>query len=183
MRTSQLHDSEQTADAEGKAYASDYAAPIPTALTTAVSDMETAYTNAAGLPNTDGARINLGGGTLGGDFGGETNKLTPGVYTFGTDVDIALTIYFEGSATDVFIIQMTGSLSQAANTQVILSNGARAENIFWQVAKNVVVGAGAEMQGILLVKTDVLFKTESELTGRVLTQTACNLQKAIIESP
>ncbi len=64
-----------------------------------------------------------------------------------------------------------------------MANGARAGNIVWQVAKNVGVGAGAEMQGIRLVKTDVLFKTESELTGRVLTQTACNLQKAIIESP
>jgi hypothetical protein len=181
--SSQLHDSEQTADADGKAYASDYAAPIPTALTTAVSDMETAYTNAAGRPNTDGARINLGGGTLGGVHGGETNQLTPGVYTFGTNVDIAETIYFEGNATDVFIIQMAGSLSQAANTQVILTNGARAENIFWQVATNVLVGAGAEMQGILLAKTKVDFITGSKLTGRVLTQTACNLQKAIIESP
>jgi hypothetical protein len=183
--SSQLHDTEQTADADGKAYASDYAAPIPTTLTAAVSDMETAYTNAAGLPNTDGARIDLGGGTLGGEFGGETNQLTPGVYTFGTNVDIAETIYFDGEngRNSVFVIQMTGSLSQAANTQVILTNGARAENIFWQVTTNVLVGAGAEMQGILLAKTKVDFITGSKLTGRVLTQTACNLQQAIIESP
>jgi hypothetical protein len=181
--SSQVHDTEQTAYAEGMAFASDYAAATATALTAAVGFMETAYTNAAGRPNADAARINYGGGTLGGVFGGETDKLTPGVYTFGTDVDIAGSIYFEGNATDVFIIQMTGKLSQAANTKVILSNGALAKNIFWQVATNVVVGAGAEMQGILLAKTDVLFLTESKLIGRVLTQTACNLQKAIIESP
>jgi hypothetical protein len=36
------------------------------------------------------------------------------------------------------------------------------------------------MKGILLIKTDVLFETESSLSGRVLAQTACNLQKATI---
>jgi hypothetical protein len=36
------------------------------------------------------------------------------------------------------------------------------------------------MEGILSVKTDVLFKTGSSLKGRVLTQTACNLQQASI---
>jgi hypothetical protein len=164
----------------GMAFASDYDAATATALTAAVGFMETAYNNAAGRPNTDAARINLGGGTLGGAIGGADDRLTPGVYTFGTDVDIALTIYFDGSATDVFIIQISGKLIQAANTKVILSNGALAENIFWQVAGNVVIGADAEMQGILLVKTDVLFKTKSSLVGGVLAQTACNLQQATI---
>jgi hypothetical protein len=165
----------------GKAYAADYAVPIPTALTSAVSDMETAYTDAAGRPNTDAARIDLGGGVLGGAFGGAAAKLTPGVYTFGTDVTIALDIYFDGSATDVFIIQITGNLLQAANVFVFLTGGALAKNVFWQVAGRVGVGAGAEMQGILLAKTDVLFETESSLVGGVLAQTACNLQKATID--
>jgi hypothetical protein len=174
----------------GQAFAANYAAPIPTHLTTAVSAMEAAYTDAAGRVNPDAARINLGGGNLGGVFGGETAKLTPGVYTFGSDVLISETIYFEGTGsgvgqgdTDVFIIQITGNLSQAANTQVLLSNGALAKNIFWQVAGQVQVGAGAHMEGILLVKTEVLFETSSSLNGRVLAQTACNLQKATITKP
>jgi hypothetical protein len=167
----------------GMAFASDYAAPIPTHLTTAVSDMETAYTDAAGRPNTDAARINLNGGILGGVAGGEDNKLSPGIYTFGTDVTIGSTIYFDGEATDVFIIQMTGDLMQAANTNVILWNGALAENIFWQVAGKVVVGAGAIMKGNLLVKTSITFESESFLYGRILAQTRCNLQKAIVTGP
>jgi len=72
---------------------------------------------------------------------------------------------------------------QSANYNVILSNGALAENIFWQVAGHVVVGAGAHMEGILLVQTDVLFETLSSLNGRVLAQTACNLQMATITEP
>jgi len=174
--SSQLHGT-------GKAFASDYAAPIGTQLTTAVSDMEAAYTDAAGRPNTDAARTNIGAGILGGVFGGETDRLTPGVYTFTTDVSIASNIYFDGNATDVFIIQMTGNLAQTANTNVILSNGALAENVFWQVAGKVVVGAGANLQGILLVKTDATFQTESILYGRVLAQTACTLQVATMTGP
>jgi hypothetical protein len=174
----------------GQCFASDYAAPIPTHLTSAVGAMGTAYSDAEGRPNTDAARINLGGGLLGGVSGGAAYPLTPGVYTFGTGVSIREEIFFEGTGlgtgegdTDVFIIQMTGNLLQAANTDVILTNGALAKNIIWQVAGYVDVGAGAHLEGIVLVKTDALFKTGSSLNGRVLAQTACNLQSATITEP
>jgi hypothetical protein len=57
----------------------------------------------------------------------------------------------------------------------------RAKNIFWQVAGQVEVGAFASMKGIILVKTDALFMTGSSLLGRVLAQTACNIQMATID--
>eukprot|EP00242_Pyramimonas_sp_CCMP2087_P013755 CAMPEP_0198202432 /NCGR_PEP_ID=MMETSP1445-20131203/5610_1 /TAXON_ID=36898 /ORGANISM="Pyramimonas sp., Strain CCMP2087" /LENGTH=266 /DNA_ID=CAMNT_0043873359 /DNA_START=151 /DNA_END=951 /DNA_ORIENTATION=- len=174
----------------GQAFAANYAIPTPASLTTAVSAMEAAYTNAAGRLNSDAARTNMNSGTLGGNFGGAAAPLTPGVYTFGSGVHIADTIYFQGTGpgqgqgdTDVFIIQSTGVLSQAANTRVELTGGALAKNIFWQIAGNVAVGAGAHLKGILLVKTDVLFTTGSSLNGRVLAQTACNLQMATITEP
>jgi hypothetical protein len=44
--------------ATGNAYAANYAAPMPATLTTAVGDMEIAYTDAAGRVNTDASRIN-----------------------------------------------------------------------------------------------------------------------------
>jgi hypothetical protein len=164
----------------GKAYAASYGGATATALTVAVSAMETAYTDAGGRTNSDAARMNLGGGILGGVFGGENAKLTPGVYTFNTGVTIASTIYFDGCENSVFIIQMTGNLKQAKNTKVILSNGALAKNIFWQVSGHVAVATGAHLEGILLVKTDVLFETGSSLNGRVLAQAACNLQMATV---
>jgi hypothetical protein len=40
------------------------------------------------------------------------------------------------------------------------------------------VGASAHLEGTLLVKTDVTFKTSSSLNGRILAQTACVLQDA-----
>ena len=150
--------------------------------------METAYTDSAGRANPDAARINPGGGLLGGvKVGGPTKQLTPGVYTFGTDVLISGNIHFNGTSgvvdPDVFIIQIAGNLVQAANFNVILEGGAKAENIFWQVAGFVVVGTGAHMEGVLLVKTAVTFETLSSLNGRVLSQTACTLQKATIVEP
>jgi hypothetical protein len=174
-----------SAQLTGQAFAANYATPTPALLTTAVSDMETAYTDAAGRANKDAERQNLNGGALGGDYGGECAPLTPGVYTFGSDVTIGANIYFEGTNpvsddTDVFIIQMTGNLMQVANTRVFLRGGALAKNIFWQISGAAEISEGAHMEGILLVKTDVLFKTESSVSGRVLAQTACNLQKATI---
>jgi hypothetical protein len=58
---------------------------------------------------------------------------------------------------------------------VLLEGGALAKNVFWQVAGHVTVGAGgAHMEGVLLVA--VTFVTGSSLNGRILAQTACNLQ-------
>jgi hypothetical protein len=168
----------------GTAYGADYNAPTPTHLNTAVLNMETAYTDAAGRPNTDAARINLGGGLLGGVFGGPGNQLTPGVYTFSTGVSITGNIHFDGTATDVFIIQIAGNLLTAANYNVILENGALANNIFWQVAGHVTIAAGFQMKGTILAKTAVHFLSQAKLEGRVLAQTACTLiQATITEKP
>jgi hypothetical protein len=176
--------SEDQTQIVGQAHAASYGGAIATLLTTAVSNMEAAYTDAAGRLNSEAARINLGSGSLGGDFGGPGAPLTPGVYTFGSDVTIGSGIVFQGSgeagADDVFIIQMTGNLKQDAHTKVTLEGGALAQNIFWQIAGKVEVEANAHLEGILLVKTAVTFVTGSSLNGRVLTQTACNLDQATI---
>jgi hypothetical protein len=103
----------------GVATAASYLGDTPALLTTAVSDMQTAYTDAAGRDNEVAARIDLGNGLLGGagNKGGVDFPLTPGVYTFGSDVLLSGDINFHGSDTDtdIFIIQMTGNLVQAAS--------------------------------------------------------------------
>jgi hypothetical protein len=172
-----------SAQVEGGLYHTDHISPTPSQLTTAIGDMQTAYTDAAGRPNADGARINLGGGILGGDFGGPTAPLTQGVYTWTSDIEIANDITFFGSDTDIFILQTTGNVNAAKTVQVVLAGGAKAENIFWQVAGKVTAGAGAHLEGIFLVKTKADFITESSLNGRILSQTAVNLQKAVIVEP
>jgi hypothetical protein len=112
--------------ATGKATAASYLGDTPTLLTTAVSNMETAYDDAAGRTKAVGAKLNFLAGVL-----NIPVTFTPGVHTFGTDVLITDTINFRGTATDVFIIQITGNLKQAENKNVILSGGALAKNIFY----------------------------------------------------
>jgi hypothetical protein len=179
--------SESSQFAGYKAYAADYDSPIPFKLTTAVSDMETAYLDCEGRDH-EGAKVNLGAGSLGGagGVGGSRDSgLTPGVYTFGTGVSIIGNIYFdgEGDPDSVFIIRMTGNLKQAKETQVILTGDALPKNIFWQVSGYVELGADAHLEGIVLVKTSATFLTGSSMNGRVLAQTRCDLQKATLTAP
>jgi hypothetical protein len=164
----------------GKAFAPDYTGGSTASdLTTAVLDMETAYNDAAGRSTTDATYLNFGAG----DLGGKT--LTSGVYTFDIDVIIStgLDLTFDGGGDPnaVFIIQTSKSVKQAFDTRVNLANGAKAENIFWVVAQEVVVQAGSHLKGVLLVKTGVTFITGASLDGRVLAQTAVTLQSATIK--
>ncbi|MDO9628586.1 MAG: ice-binding family protein, partial [Acholeplasmataceae bacterium] len=150
----------------GMIYASDYAVPTPANLTTAVSDMETAYTDAAGrAPDfTELYAGNLSGQTL-----------AAGVYKYGTDVLINTNVTLTGSATDVFIFQISGSLIQAASVQVILSGGILAENIFWQVAGDVAIGTNAHMEGTILSMTSIAMGTGASINGKLFAQTAVTL--------
>jgi hypothetical protein len=156
-----------------KVYAADYTSPTSVHLTTAVSDMQTAYTDSQGRTQPNAFYNNINEGEIG------ELELTKGVYIFSTSVTIGKSIKFSGSATDVFIIRTSNDLTQIAGTTMILE-GVLAENIFWSVAGKVVVQAGAHMEGILLVKTSATFITGSSLNGRVLSQTAVALQKATI---
>jgi hypothetical protein len=169
----------------GEVFAADYfGTPTPQLLTTAVLDMQAAYINAAERPNPDAGRIDLGAGILDGVvFGGPATPLTPGVYTFSSFVTISGDLFFEGSDTDVFIIQISGYMTQAANFKVILLGGALTQNIFWQVAGYVSLMAGAHMEGIILCATAVTMITGSSLNGRILAQTAVTLQMVTINAP
>jgi hypothetical protein len=169
---------------EGKAFAPEYSEDVKTALITAVGDMQTAYDDAAGRDVDDDEPE--GGQTYNeletGDIGGQILK--PGVYTFTSAIRINADITLQGTKdnADVFIIRTTKSLLQAASTEVKLVDVAP-ENVFWQVAEQVEVGASAVLNGIVLVETDALFKDSSTLNGRVLAQTACNLKVATIVTP
>jgi hypothetical protein len=159
----------------GKIYAADYAVPTPTNLTTAVSNMESAYTDAAGRPTPD--FLELGSGTLTGQ------TLAPGLYKWTSTVSIPTDLTIAGGANDTWIFQTTGDLTMSAAKTVILSGGAQAKNIFWQVAGKVTVGANAHFEGIMLCKTDVTLQTGATMNGRVLAQTQVALQQATITQP
>jgi hypothetical protein len=160
---------------EDHIFAASYGGATATALTAAVSDMEIAYTDAAGRTNTDASRINLGDGDLGGAYGGASSALTPGIYTFTTAVTIPASIHLSGDENAIYIFQIAGALSLASGVEVIFDGGVVPSNVFWQVAEGVTVGTTAAMQGIILSKTAVVFQNQATLEGRIYAQTAATL--------
>jgi hypothetical protein len=159
----------------GKAFAADYAVPTPSNLTTAVSNMEAAYTDAAGRPTPD--FLELGTGNIGG------KTLVPGLYKWTSTVTIPADVVLTGGANDVWIFQTSGDLTMDAAKHVTLSGGAQAKNIFWQVAGKATFGAGSHFEGVVLAKTDVTLVTGATMNGRALSQTQVVLEKATLSQP
>lgn len=150
-------------------------------LTTAVADMGTAYTAAAGLAPAGGGLVTACPGA--GLFGGLT--LTAGVYKCTPAVGIAAgtNLTLNGSATDVWVFQMAGGYTQAAATQVILTGGALPQNVFWVSAASVTVGATALMQGVVLSQTSIGIGAGATEKGRLLAQTAVTLNQTTLTQP
>lgn len=148
----------------------------PTKLTTAIGDMELAFTNAAGRPFDVSE---LGAGNVGG------RTLPTGVYKWGTDLLIpaATTLTLSGSATDVFILEIAGNLVLASGASVALVDGALAQNVFWQVSGLVDLGTTAHLEGIVLTETSVAMKAGASLNGRLLAQTAVTLISNTVTEP
>jgi len=160
----------------GKIYAADYTAPTPTKMTTAVGDMETAYTDAAGRTLPDYTE------QFAGDLTGKT--LTHGLYKWSTGVMIsAAGVTISGTATDVWIFQIAGTLTVASGAIVTLSGGALARNIFWQVAGQTTFGTTADFKGIILCKTLIEMQTGATLNGRALAQTAVTIDGNAVSKP
>ena len=158
-----------------KVYASDYAPPTPSNLTTAVLKMQSAYSDAAGRSNPD--FLNLASGNLGG------LTLAPGLYHWGTGVTIPTNVTVSGGANDVWIFQISNDLDLSSATQVILSGGAQAKNLFWQVAGQVTLHATSHFEGIILSQTAITLQTGASMNGRALAQTLIALDNNAVTAP
>ena len=161
----------------GKIYAANYTPPTPAKMTTAVSNMEAAYTDAAGRATPDYTEL------YSGDLTGRT--LVPGLYKWSSGVLISAGgVTISGSATDVWIFQIAQDLTLSSGAAVTLSGGAKASNIFWQVAGKVTIGTTAAMKGIILCQTNIAMSTGASLNGRALAQTAVTLiANAVTDDP
>ncbi|CAN5303251.1 hypothetical protein BH11BAC6_BH11BAC6_08770 [soil metagenome] len=168
-------------EVSGNIYAVNAAGPLPCSitdpsrLTTAIQDMQTAYTDAAGRLNP--RFLNLGAGKVGG------HTFVPGLYKWTSHVSISSDIFISGGATDVWIFQIAGTLTVGSAVKVHLSGGAQAKNIFWQTAGYVSLGTTSHFEGIVLSKTAINLKTGASANGRLLAQTAITLQQNTVTRP
>ena len=168
----------------GRVYAADYAVPTPANMTTAVNDMVTAYNAAAG-ETVPAPIVGLGAG----DISGMT--LAPALYKWSTGVLINADVTLSGSASDVWIFQIAGDLSVAsggsiiAGTKVLLSGGAQASNVFWQVGggTGATLGTYSTFQGTILTAKQIIMQTGAVLYGRALAQTQVTLDANVVSAP
>jgi len=156
----------------GDLYAADNSPPTPAKLSLAVFDMEAAYVDLAGRPNPD--FVELGGGLING------YSLDQGLYKWSTGVTLPDSLDFNGPSDAVWILQIAGIVTLGSSANITLSGGAKAENIFWQVAGQTRFGTGSHAEGIFVCKTAIVFKTGSSLNGAALAQTAVTLDAATI---
>ena len=159
----------------GKIFAADMVSPTSTNLTTAVTDMGLAYTDAAGRPTPN--FLNLSTGNIGG------KTLTAGLYKWTTTVTMPSDVVISGSATDVWIFQISGDIDMSSAVKITLNGGAQAKNIFWQVAGQVTLGIDSHFEGIILSQTAIHLLTHASMNGRALAQTAVTLEKNTVNEP
>jgi len=130
----------------------------------AKDDLTAAYTDAAGRPATATVPVELGGTTR-----------TTGVYespagTFG--ITGTLTLDARGDASAVFIFKAASTLITASSSSVNLINGARSDNIFWQVGSSATLGTYSILRGNVMALASITVTTGVTVDGRVLARTA-----------
>jgi hypothetical protein len=158
----------------GKVYAADYAVPTPARMTTAVADMELAFTDAAGRAATV---TELGAGNIGG------MTIAPGVYKWTTGLLVATDVTLAGSGSSVWIFQVASDVTMSSAAKVVLTGGALPRNVFWQVAGRVELGTTAHIEGVVLAQPSITLRTGASVRGRLLAQTAVSIDASTVTEP
>lgn len=155
---------------------------------TAVADMGTAYTTAAGLVSP-APTVALGAGNISG------MTLSPGIYKWSTSVLIyagnpnaigggdvnGVTLDCTiGGSTSVFVFQIAAAQTltlglPATPASITLTNGCLPSNIFWQVGGDVTITPASVFRGNILSATQVVMQAGAVLHGRALAQTAVTM--------
>ncbi|PUE33915.1 Ig-like domain-containing protein [Limnohabitans sp. Jir72] len=156
----------------GHVYAVDGTGPAcalinPTLLSNAKTDVLSAYTNAIGAGRGTPTPIttNLAGLTF-----------YPGLYESLTSIDLSagshLTLDAQGDTNAVFVIRSATSITTLSTSQIVLSGGAKASNVFWTAGSAITLGTSSVMKGTMLAGTAITLQTGANLEGRALNQGA-----------
>ena len=160
-----------SAQVTGKVYAADYGAPTPHLLIAAVEDMRLAYAEAAERPATTT------------DLSPIDSVLAAGVYHWNKNLDLAANVALHGTATDVWIFQIEGTLTLAADVKITLTGGALASNVFWQSSGAITLGATSRLEGVVLTATALTSGAGTTIHGRILASTDVTITGSTVAQP
>lgn len=167
----------------GAIYASDDLVPagVSAMLIQAKQDLTNAYLFAEAATSPAPA-------TVSGDQGGLT--LAPGIYKSTSTLLIQsgdLTLDAQGDANAVWIFQVASDFTTVggAGGSVILSGGAQAKNVFWQIGSSATIGNGTTFKGNVLALTSITMGPNATAVGRMLARNGAVVMTStnIIDKP
>lgn len=129
----------------------------------------------------------LPGGVPHGAVFGNGETLLPGVYDVVTPAAIQgiLTLDGGGDPNARFVIRVAGALTSVAASQVVLTNGATANNVFWVSLGATALGANTTFAGTALAVVGAAsIGNGSVVNGRLLSTTgAVNTDTSVVTEP
>lgn len=138
---------------------------VPISTAQGVIDLGTAYDELMAIPATDITHSTIFGN-------GEI--LFPGVYDLPAATSVAATLYLDGAGdtTSLFVIRAGGAFTTGAGTTVVLTNGARARNVYWILEGALSLAANTIMKGTLIAHNAAISAAaDSNLEGRMFSTT------------
>jgi hypothetical protein len=142
----------------------------------AQSDLKTAYNDAAGRTPATSVPGFIGAG----------QSVDPGVYNATSSLHVggALTLNAHGNPDAVFIFQVGSTLITNSASHVLLTNGAQACNVYWQVGSSATLGTNSAFQGNILALQSITVTTGDTIIGRALARNgAVTLDDDVITVP
>lgn len=95
-----------------------------------------------------------------------------------------LTLNAGGDSNAVWIFQAGSTLTTSVGSNVILTGGAQASNVFWQVGSSATLGVDSTFVGTILAADAITLNSGARLTGRALASSAAvTLNSNIIGIP
>lgn len=98
------------------------------------------------------------------------NYFVPGVYQSTTSILITgdLTLDGQGDSNASFIFQSSSTVGTAPSARILLINGAKASNIYWQAGTSATLGTSTIWQGNILASESITMDTGAVSCGRLL---------------
>ncbi|KAI0452288.1 hypothetical protein F5B21DRAFT_527145 [Xylaria acuta] len=134
------------------------------AATVAFTDAKLAYGSAKGLVATaDISTLN--------DLTGKT--IYPGIYFAAKTITLTGQLFLDaqGNSSATWVFQSGSALLINLGSSIVLTNGAKASNVFWQSGSAATIAVGVKFQGNILAYSGIAVKTGASIKGSLIAMT------------